>query len=120
MDARAQHTATSARMARKRDMEEACALVKPALPKTPRWPNLRRVRDPTTIATHVVEHLIRKLEYEQLKKRYDEVLYPAYRKASKRCAARNEYWEHRQPQMKPRGYSKSLENIQIYLMYQKI
>ena len=81
------------------DAADAAVLAeRPTLPKAPPKPDLRRVKEPSTIAALVVEHLIASVEYNVAKARYNEELKP-FRKAQMRQVSRADYSLTRQHQL---------------------
>ena len=70
--------------------DEAPLLRKPDLPKRPKPPDLRKVRDPAKRRTKEAAYAKALAEFLEQKREYDEVLYPAYEKAQRRAYEQTE------------------------------
>ena len=85
LEAAARLTAqAAAESAANKAADETLVKSRPTFPKVPPAPDLRRLKDERRIASRVIEWCIKKLEHDERKKVYAEVLYPQYRKAQKR------------------------------------
>ena len=75
---------------------------KPTLPKSPRPPDLRYVKNEATKALRVQQHKVALAAYGTLKAQYDEELYPAYHAEQMRILkARQRERDGRQPRGPP-------------------
>ena len=74
-------------------------LTKPTLPKRPRPPDLRYVKDEAVKAARLQAHVVELVAYDELKQRYDEELYPAYHAKQQRHGAREAYVAQKQKRL---------------------
>ena len=64
----------------------AAALEKPERPRAPRPPDLRKVTDPAKREAKLAAHELAVADHKRKLQEYDDVLYPAYRAASKKAS----------------------------------
>ena len=64
----------------------AAALSKPERPRAPRPPDLRKVTDPAKREAKLAAHELAIADHKRKLQEYEDVLYPAYRAASKKAA----------------------------------
>ena len=64
----------------------AAALLKPERPRAPRVPDLRKVTDPAKREAKLAAHELAVADHKRKLQEYEDVLYPAYRAASKKAA----------------------------------
>lgn len=81
-------------------VEAAQLTIKPQKPKEPHAPDLRYVNSPLVRKQLEEAHTAAKEQFAAAKRRYDEELYPAYRKLYKRLKTREAYVPQVKPQVK--------------------
>jgi hypothetical protein len=83
--------------------DEAPPLRKPDLPRRPKPPDLRKVRDPAKRQTKEAAYAKALADFLEQRREYDEVLYPAYEKAQRHAYEQTEQRKRKRQEERQRA-----------------